>query len=148
MSGELDNEEIEALLRTQIIGRIGCNAADKTYIFPLTYVFDGQSILGHTSEGTKIDMLRQNPKVCFQIDKIDNMMSWQSVILWGIFEELHGYEARFSMQKLIARMSSLATDDVNAPMHGLETHQLESGGTKSVIYRINILEKTGRFVKT
>ena len=145
MSGALNNEQIEDLLRTQVIGRLGCNTADRTYILPLMYVFDGQSIIGHTSEGMKIDMLRQNPTVCFQVDKIDNMMSWQSVIAWGVFEELQGYDARSAMQKLIARMSSLATDDANAPMHGLETHQLESGGTKTVIYRINIVEKTGRF---
>lgn len=145
MSGALNNEQIEDLLRAQVIGRLGCNTADRTYILPLMYVFDGQSIIGHTSEGMKIDMLRQNPTVCFQVDKIDNMMSWQSVIAWGVFEELQGYDARSAMQKLIARMSSLATDDANAPMHGLETHQLESGGTKTVIYRINIVEKTGRF---
>jgi uncharacterized protein len=146
MSGELNNDQIDDLLRAQVIGRLGCTIAEKTYILPLTYVFDGHSIIGHTSEGMKIDMLRQNPKVCFQVDKIDNMMSWQSVIAWGIFEELQGYDARSAMQKLLARMSSLATDDINEPMHGLETHQLESGGIKSVVYRISILEKTGRFV--
>jgi uncharacterized protein len=146
MSGELNNDQIEDLLRAQVIGRLGCTTTEKTYILPLTYVFDGQSIIGHTSEGMKMDMLRENSTVCFQVDKIDNMTSWQSVIAWGIFEELQGYDARFAMQKLIARMSSLATDDVNEPMHGIETHQLASGGIKSVIYRINILEKTGRFV--
>jgi uncharacterized protein len=146
MSGELNNDQIEDLLRTQVIGRLGCTTAEKTYIFPLTYVFDGQSIIGHTSEGMKMDMLRAHPTVCFQVDKIDNMKSWQSVIAWGIFEELQGYDARSAMQKLLARMSALATDDINDPMHGIETHQLESSGTKSVIYRINIFEKTGRFV--
>jgi uncharacterized protein len=145
MLGKLSNEQIDSLLRTEVIGRIGCHADNKTYIVPITYVFDGDSIIGHTSEGLKIEILRKNPMVCFQVDKIDNMMSWQSAIVWGIFEELEGYDARFAMQKLITRMLPLTTDDVHEQMHGIEKHQLESGGTKTIIYRINIFEKTGRF---
>jgi uncharacterized protein len=143
MQGELNNSEIEDLLRSQVVGRIGCHSDGKPYIVPITYAFDGQYILGHTSEGLKVDILRQNPSICFQVDKVDNMTNWQSVIVWGLFEELQGYEARLAMQKLIAHMEDLNNRDQN----GIETHQLETGGIKTVVYRINIFEKTGRFEK-
>jgi len=32
--------------------------------------------------------MRKNPEVCFQLDVIENLASWRSVICWGTFEEL------------------------------------------------------------
>jgi uncharacterized protein len=147
MLGELNNEQIEDLLRSEVIGRIGCHLDGKTYIVPVTYVFDGESIIGHTSEGMKTQMLRQNPTICFQVDRIENMRNWQSALVWGVFEELEGYDARFAMQKLITRLMSLVTSETSQPTYGIEAHQLATGGTKAVVYRINILEKKGRFEK-
>jgi uncharacterized protein len=147
MLGELNNEQIDELLRSEVIGRLGCHADDKTYIVPITYVFDGDAIIGHSAEGMKIDKLRQNPNVCFEIDKIENMANWQSVIVWGVFEELEGYDARLAMQKLINRILPLITSETSMPTHGIEGHQLETDGSKAVVYRIKIAEKTGRFEK-
>lgn len=36
----------------------------------------------------KIEMMRKNPKVCFEVDDIKNIFSWKSVIAWGTFEEI------------------------------------------------------------
>ncbi len=145
MLGELSNEQIDDLLRSEVIGRIGCHADSKTYIVSINYAFDGESIIGHTSEGLKIQMLRQNPKVCFEVSKVENMSNWKSAIIWGVFEELQGYDARFAMQKLINRIQPLITSEQSEQSHGIESHVLDSGGTKTVVYRIKILEKTGRF---
>jgi uncharacterized protein len=147
MLGKLDNDEIDDFLRLEVIGRIGCHYDGLTYVVPITYVFDGAFIYAHTSEGMKIDMMRQNPNVCFEVDKIENMGNWQSVILWGVFEELQGYDARLAMQKLITRMLPLITSVTSQPTHGIEAHQLETDGHKAVVYRIRIIEKTGRFEK-
>jgi uncharacterized protein len=147
MLGKLDNDEIDDFLRSEIIGRIGCHHEGKTYVVPVTYVFDGESIYGHTSEGMKIEMMRQNPNVCFEVDKIENMANWQSVIVWGVFEELQGYDARLAMQKMITRMLPLITNDITQITHGIEMHQLETEGHKFIVYRIRIIEKTGRFEK-
>lgn len=147
MLGELNIEQIDALLRSEVIGRLGCHADDKTYIVPITYVFDGDAIIGHSAEGMKIDKLRQNPNVCFEIDKIENMGNWQSVIVWGVFEELQGYDARLAMQKLINRILPLITSETSMSTHGIDAHQLETNGQKAVVYHIKILEKTGRFEK-
>ena len=147
MLGKLNNEQIDDLLRSEVIGRLGCHADDKMYIVPITYVFDGDAIIGHSAEGMKIEKLRQNPNVCFEIDKIENMANWKSVIVWGVFEELQGYDARLAMQKLINRILPLITSETSLPTHAIEAHQLETDGNKAVIYCIKIQEKTGRFEK-
>ena len=147
MFGELTEIQIDSLLRSQCIGRLGCHAGGKTYVVPITYLFDGENLISHTSEGMKIEMMRENPNVCFEIDCIENMGNWESAIIWGVYEELQGYDARLAMQKLITSFKLLLTPDKNNPTHGIEEHQLESGGSKSIVYQIKIVEKTGRFEK-
>src|SRR5207249_11652316 len=87
--GELDSNQIDHLLQTEVVGRLGCHADGKTYIVPITYVYDGGYVYGHTIEGTKTRMMRANPEVCFEVDHIDDLTNWQSVIAWGSFEELY-----------------------------------------------------------
>jgi uncharacterized protein len=147
MLGKLNHEQIEDLLHTQVVGRIGCHHDGKTYVVPITYVYDGAYIIGHTQEGMKTHIMRENPNVCFEIDKVDNMANWESVIAWGIYEELQGYDARLAMQKLINRMLPLMIVETNHPSHGMEAHLLGAGGIKTIIYRIKIMEKSGRFEK-
>ena len=33
-------------------------------------------------------MMRANPFVCFEVEDIDDLANWHSVIAWGVFEEL------------------------------------------------------------
>lgn len=39
-------------------------------------------------EGQKLHMMRANPFVCFEVEDIDDLANWHSVIAWGVFEEL------------------------------------------------------------
>jgi nitroimidazol reductase NimA-like FMN-containing flavoprotein (pyridoxamine 5'-phosphate oxidase superfamily) len=69
------------------VGRLGCSTDGKMYIVPVTFVYDGTYIYAHSKEGLKIKMMRNNPSVCFEVDIIDNLTNWRSVILWGEYEE-------------------------------------------------------------
>ena len=83
MLGELTSHEIDQLLKSQPIGRLGCYAKGKVYITPITYLYDGTYLYGHSREGLKIQMMRQNPKVCFEVDTMENLANWKSVIIQG-----------------------------------------------------------------
>ncbi len=88
MLGELNKEQVEQVLKTEVIGRIGIYADKKIYVVPVTYAYDGTYIYGHSKDGMKIKMMRKNPQICFEVDVMQNMSNWQSVISWGEFEEL------------------------------------------------------------
>ena len=45
MFGTLNTEEIETLLHNQIIGRIGCQFDNTTYVVPISYAYDGEFIM-------------------------------------------------------------------------------------------------------
>ncbi|MDP9236199.1 MAG: pyridoxamine 5'-phosphate oxidase family protein [Chloroflexota bacterium] len=80
MLGELNRKEIDHLLRAEQLGRIGCHAAGVTYIVPVSYVFDGTCIYALSGEGMKLRMMRENPRVCFEVEQVKRWYNWQSVI--------------------------------------------------------------------
>jgi len=146
MLGELTPHEIESLLQSEVIGRVGCSANGITYVVPVSYAYDGKHIYAHSKEGMKIQLMRQNPLVCFEIDRMENPSNWKSVIVWGKYEELKGNDQKMGLQKLIARFQQLATSETSM-LHGLEGQQNDSGPYKAIIYRIEVKEKSGRFEK-
>lgn len=147
MFGRLNNAEIEKLISQQIIGRIGCHADDTTYVVPISYAYDGTYVYGHTFEGMKINMMRKNPKVCFEVDNTRNLANWQSVISWGIFEELpNGPERDEAVRKLEDRTLPVLHSET---MHLSPLWPFRSEDTiKGIIFRIRLTEKTGRFEKS
>ena len=60
MFGTLNSEEIEVLLNNQLIGRIGCNANNTTYVVPISFAYDGEFIYSLTREGMKINIMRHH----------------------------------------------------------------------------------------
>ena len=149
MLGELTPEQINAVLFNEVVGRIGCYGEGRTYIVPITYVFDGEAVYGHSAEGLKIQLMRAHPDVCFQVDQRENLANWRSVIAWGVFEELQGKEALDVLQLLVARLLPFVTSEtLRLPDHlSLAASKPVVAGPKNVIYRIRLTERTGRFEK-
>ena len=149
MLGELSENEIEGLLRNQLVGRIGCHLDGVTYIVPINYIYDGVCIYAHSAEGMKIDMMRKNPEVCFEVDTMQNIFNWKSVIAWGRFEELIDiHEKEQAMQRLIDHISSLFKSEAAHPSHGITANASDIGNTIDIIlYKIVLSKKTGRFEK-
>jgi nitroimidazol reductase NimA-like FMN-containing flavoprotein (pyridoxamine 5'-phosphate oxidase superfamily) len=112
MLGELDNTQVENILKTQFIGRIGCHANGITYVVPVTYVSDGMNIYTPSGKGMKINMMQINPEVCFEVDVMQNMANWQSVIAWKTFEKItNRKDKQEAMQKLINRLMPVMTSE-------------------------------------
>src|SRR5215204_7126447 len=114
MLGVMDIIEIEDVLQRQVVGRIGCHANDITYVVPISYAYDGTYIYGHTREGMKVDLMRINPAVCFQVDDMKDMANWKSVIAWGDFEEVRDNAGRdkalqYLTDRILPIISSVTT---------------------------------------
>jgi nitroimidazol reductase NimA-like FMN-containing flavoprotein (pyridoxamine 5'-phosphate oxidase superfamily) len=148
MLGQLDKKEIEKVLNENVLGRIGCHDQDRTYVVPVTYVYDGSSILAHSVEGLKIRMMRANPKVCFEVDDVKDFTNWKSVILWGEYEEITDADEKNDvMQQFVDRVMRLKISETALPPETTETrlHPRSPGVIKPVIYKIKIKEMTGRY---
>jgi nitroimidazol reductase NimA-like FMN-containing flavoprotein (pyridoxamine 5'-phosphate oxidase superfamily) len=147
MLRELNDIQIETLLKDQLIGRIGCHSDNVTYIVPVNYVYDGESIFCHSAKGMKIDMMRENPSVCFEVDTIKDMTNWESVIAWGKFEEITELDVKQQvLQKLTDRITPFIFDDSVTREHGFVDDESDIGTTvELIIYKIVLNKKTGRF---
>jgi nitroimidazol reductase NimA-like FMN-containing flavoprotein (pyridoxamine 5'-phosphate oxidase superfamily) len=165
-TGRLDPNHCEILLKTEHVGRLGCHAAGRTYIVPVTYVFDDGAIYGHTNPGLKLEMLRSNPSVCFEVDHLDNMANWRSVVAWGQFEELSGRAKADALDLLFRRLTPVIRSQTSLPTKGalpgagapdsmtgsmLEPTAdqvlggIKANGTLGVVYRIKVSEMSGRY---
>ncbi len=148
MIGKLSDDEMEAFLTANVLGRIGCNDGKKTYVVPINYVYDGKFIIAHSVAGMKIEMMRKNPDVCFEVDEMKSFTNWKSVIAWGRYQELTDEHARYYAMKLfVNKMMYIKISNSAAPPQISEPgpHKKFAGTAKPVIYRIVIIEKTGRF---
>ncbi len=149
MLGSLSKTQIDHVLDSQMIGRIGCHADGKTFVVPVTYAYDGKYIYAHSKEGVKIKIMRKNPKVCFEVDIVDNMANWRSVILWGEYEELKDAASQEKGMKILTDrlMPLVASETLHSNEHHSMRPQLVEKQQKTIVYRIKIMESTGRYEK-
>lgn len=146
--GQLTTDEIENLLRTSVIGRIGCSDGNLIYVVPISYVYDSNFVYGYTHEGLKTTILRKNPAVCFEVERLDNLANWQTVIAHGTFEELTDPALRQdALQKLAARKLPIITSQTTrlTPEWPFASEALIQ--LKGVAFRIRLQSKSGRFEK-
>lgn len=144
MTGELNNEQIENVLQSQVHGMLSCVDGDKPYIVPLSYAYDGQFIYCQSKEGKKLRILRKNPNICFQVLIMSGMNNWKSVIVYGIFEELTTSNAIEARKLLFDKILTLLTPSM-VHQFGHSTGEIitDKNRIKDVMFKINISEKTG-----
>lgn len=141
MLGELNKKEILDLLQNQVYGYLGCHANGETYVVPVNFIYRDNALYAHSGPGKKIEMMRQNPKVCFQLGEIKNSFDWKSAVIYGEFEELEGQERQQVMQGIIQKIMPLKENVARETSHGIDP----SKHTQLVVYKINITEVSGRF---
>jgi hypothetical protein len=139
---KLDPEEIAAVLRRNHVGRIGYTRRGKLDIQPVLYVYEEGWIYGRTSYGTKYETIARTAyqwwPVVFEVDEVDDLFRWRSVLVRGGFYVLSrdaGEEERERWARgleLVRRLdpAALGKDDV-VPF-------------RTVLFRIAVQEASGR----
>ncbi len=151
MQGTLSSTEMDHVLASEIFGHLGCSDAGKPYIVPMAYVYRENALYGQTTEGKKVEMLRRNQLVCFQVEQLKERQ-WRSVICWGRFEELAFEELESPGAMEIVRLLTERIGGIQENV-GIAVPFSFSGGASpltvnertSTLFRIPIAEKTGRF---
>jgi nitroimidazol reductase NimA-like FMN-containing flavoprotein (pyridoxamine 5'-phosphate oxidase superfamily) len=136
MPQELTEAEIDQVLRRERIGRVGSTAVGHVEITPIVYGYDGTTIYGHSRFGRKIQYMRGNPEVCFEVEEVVNPTSWRVVVLHGTYEELTDLQERDKAMRLILAQAGGGPES--------EAVRVEQG-EDLVIYQIRIERRSGRF---
>lgn len=142
----LSQHQVINILKTEYVGRIGCSDKDQPYVVPVTFYFDedSNSIISHTGEGLKLQMLRNNPQACFQLDRIRAINDWESILVWGKFEELKGPDARNGLHNLVLRIRELSEGSSQHIEFLPEMSHSHIQEGKQIVYRIRLTGFSGR----
>ena len=85
---EIKESECREVLTRASVGRLGCALNDQPYVVPVGIACESDFIYVFSTLGQKIKWMRENPKVCVQVDEIKSQSDWISVIANGEYEEL------------------------------------------------------------
>jgi len=93
-----DPIEIDAILQAAPVCRIAMAAGGRPYVVPVNFAVSGHHLYFHCSRrGKKIDMLRDNPSVCFEADIPGDLRGADTACSWGMkYQSVIGFgEAYF-----------------------------------------------------
>lgn len=102
----------------------------------INYAYDGTAIYAHATPGTKVEGMRRNPIVAFEIDEITDPAHWRSVLLHGRARELvDRAEKEAAFERIIAQ--------AGGGERSQSTWAMELDGLD--LFQIQITARTGRF---
>jgi nitroimidazol reductase NimA-like FMN-containing flavoprotein (pyridoxamine 5'-phosphate oxidase superfamily) len=87
---ELNLNECAEVLSQNHLGRLGCSRYDQPYIVPIHFSFDAERhcLYAFSAIGQKIAWMRENPKVCLEVEDIGDNSHWTTVLVIGRYEEI------------------------------------------------------------
>lgn len=139
---EMTVDECRSALKNANIGRLACARDNQPYLVPINIAFDGTYLYGFTTVGQKIEWMRSNPLVCFEVDEIISHNQWMSIIVFGRYEELpdsRDYEtARIQAHRLLQKRVMWWEPAYISQEHRDQPHSLTP-----IFYRIHIDKMTG-----
>lgn len=139
---ELTVGECEEILVRSNIGRLACAHDNQPYIVPINFSFDRvrRCLFAFSPFGQKIEWMRQNPKVCVEIDEIEDKDNWISVVVFGHYHEL-GDSLADQASRHVAQQLFASREQWWLPA-GATVASREPRAV--VLYRVDISRLTGR----
>ena len=133
-----DLEKMEALIKNSTVCRLGINNGKTPYIVPLNFGYHDNTLYFHSGpNGKKLELLKSNPNVCFELDRVtkiveaDKPCSWsvecQSVIGSGKVKFIENAEYKIKALKVI--ISQYTDRQMNIP---------EAQAKSTVVFQITI----------
>ncbi len=136
MINQLGERESRALLKGEVTGRLGCSDHGKPYIVPVHYLFDNDCVYVQSQPGHKIDVLRDNPNACLQVEEFKDDSHWRSVLAFGLYEEVS--DARERDRVLADMFKRLQHKPVES-----HTRKPAPNIMDTILFRIRVTDITG-----
>ena len=87
---ELTPTQCAQVLQRNTVGRLGCSKEGQPYVVPISFSFDRERscVYSFSTVGQKVLWMRENPLVCLEVDDIQDKDHWQTVVIFGRYEEI------------------------------------------------------------
>jgi hypothetical protein len=104
---DMTREMSICLLKGTHVGRIACAQGSQPYVTPFSFAYHEDFIYSFATVGKKIEWMRANPLVCVEVENIVSREEWQTIVIFGRYQELPGtsefHDARLAAHDLLAR---------------------------------------------
>ncbi|HEY5883323.1 MAG TPA: pyridoxamine 5'-phosphate oxidase family protein [Pyrinomonadaceae bacterium] len=138
----MSRSECEEVLNRANVGRLACARDNQPYVVPINFAFDDPYLYGFTTLGQKVEWMRSNPLVCFEVDEVTNQSEWTSIVGFGRYEELPDQpdyaETRKRAYACLQKRVMWWEPAFVSPGHRHQPHSLTP-----IVYRIHIDILTG-----
>src|SRR5205814_2195723 len=138
----LSRSECDELLKRNQVGRLAFTFHDRVDIEPVHYIYSDGWLHGRTSPGTKVATLLHHPWIAFEVDDVQGLFDWTSVVIHGV---VYIPDADGSAADKAAYAATLAL------IRELVPQALEADDpvpSRQVLFRIHVDEVTGRSSST
>ena len=135
---DLDAAEMDAVLGRNHVGRIAYSFHDRVDIEPIHYVYGDGAFYLRTEHGSKLAALAHVPWVAFEVDEIDGLFDWRSVVAHGtvyMLEDAGSPEMRASYHAAVRRLRELVPGALRED---------DPVPDRSVVLKLHPAEMTGR----
>ncbi len=147
MIKDISNSECLEILNNNYIGHLGFIFEKRPYVLPITYFYNqaNNSIICYSGKGHKLKALRKIRSVALEVDEIESVNTWRSVLVHGEFEELHQTDAKYLLHSF-----AQGVEKIIAKKENLELHAISEFSSKIIkeeiphVFRIKNLEWTGK----
>jgi nitroimidazol reductase NimA-like FMN-containing flavoprotein (pyridoxamine 5'-phosphate oxidase superfamily) len=139
---ELSPTECAEVLERMDVGRLACCKDGQPYVVPIHYSLDVERscLYSFSAIGQKVLWMRQNPKVCLEVEDIGDRTHWQTVVVFGRYEEIHDSPEEAEARQRAEKRFQKRRDWWLPAAARVESHQPHA----VVVYRIQIEKVTGR----
>jgi len=80
-----DIARIEAILKKADICRLAFSDEDRPYLVPMCFGYENRTLYFHSAaEGRKLDIIRKNPNVCFEVEVENEMIRTEEACSWSL----------------------------------------------------------------
>ena len=139
---DLSRAESDEVLARSYIGRLAFAFHDRIDIEPIAYVYEAGSIYGRTSAGTKLTTLRHHPWVAFEVDEVEGLYDWRSIVVHGTLYFLDPAGGDRDREGYARAVELLRRIDAEALTSG------DVAPHRTAVFRVMIDQITGRAATT
>jgi len=146
MVTEMSERECREVLMRASLGRLGCSLDGQPYIVPVYFAYEADYLYVLSTLGQKVEWMRNNPKVCIEVEEIKNESQWVTLVATGHYQELA--EPQYAEERQHAR--ELLEKRHRWWLNALAERQLKSVDDliAPIFFRIRIDSMTGLRART
>ncbi|MBW2049106.1 MAG: pyridoxamine 5'-phosphate oxidase family protein [Deltaproteobacteria bacterium] len=140
----MDRGEIESIIGKAVVCRLAFSVDNKPYVVPLNFGYRDECFYFHTArKGKKIDMIKTNNRVCFELDVDHQVVMAKDPCDWNMrYRSVIGYGRAFLLEGIEEKRRAL---DIIVEHYSGEVKEYKEGLVEHLaVIKVQVESMTGK----